>query len=140
MQSWIFYALLATITGGIALVFAKMGMRDANESLALVIRTGVLFLIILISAVAQHGFKDYKTVPTKAWLWFIAAGLSTGVYWISFFKAMRTADVSVLSIIDKGGILVTFFLSWYLLGETFTLRIWIATGLILAGTLLLIWK
>jgi transporter family protein len=140
MPTWLIYSLLAMVTGGIALVFAKMGMRDANDSLALVIRTGVLFLIVLISAIASGGFKDYRQVPTRAWLWFAAAGLTTGVYWISFFKAMRTADVSVLSIIDKGSILVTFFLSWYLLGEHLTPRLWVATALIMAGTLLLVWK
>lgn len=140
MPTWIIYALLATITGGIALVFAKMGMRDANESFALVIRTGVLFMIVLVFAIGSNGFKDYKQVPTRAWLWFAAAGLTTGIYWICFFKAMRSAEVSVLSIIDKGSILVTFLLSWYLLGEPITPRLWAATVLILSGTLLLVWK
>ncbi|MEP7323387.1 MAG: hypothetical protein ABI761_15790, partial [Saprospiraceae bacterium] len=73
MQSWVFYALLAMVTGGIALVFAKMGMRDANESFALVVRTGVLFSIVLISAIVSGGLKEYKQVPVKAWLWFAAA-------------------------------------------------------------------
>lgn len=140
MQTWVIYAIIATITGGIALVFAKMGMRDANESLALVIRTGVLFVIILMAALAGNAFKDIKSVPARAWWWFAAAGLTTGIYWISFFKAMRTANVSALSIIDKGGILVTFLLSYYLLGEQLTPRLWAATILILAGTVLLIWK
>lgn len=140
MQSWIFYAIIATITGGIALVFAKMGMRDANESLALVIRTGVLFMIVLLAAVINNGFKEIRQVPTRAWLWFAAAGLTTGIYWISYFKAMRTANVSVLAIIDKGGIIVTFLLSYYLLSKPLTPRLWAATILILSGTLLLIWK
>ncbi len=140
MQSWVFYSLLAMLTGGISLVFAKMGMKDANESLALVIRTGVLFFIVCFVAVATGGLKGYKAVPTRAWLWFSAAGLTTGIYWISFFKAMRTANVSVLSIIDKGSIVVTFILSWYLLNETITPKLLIATALILAGTLLLIIK
>ncbi|MEP7267263.1 MAG: EamA family transporter [Saprospiraceae bacterium] len=140
MQSWISYAIIATITGGIALVFAKMGMRDANESLALVIRTGVLFMIVLLAAVINNGFKEIRQVPTRAWLWFAAAGLTTGIYWISYFKAMRTANVSVLAIIDKGGIIVTFLLSYYLLSKPLTPRLWAATILILSGTLLLIWK
>ncbi|MEP7324082.1 MAG: EamA family transporter, partial [Saprospiraceae bacterium] len=84
--------------------------------------------------------KEYKQVPVKAWLWFAAAGLTTGIYWISFFKAMRTANLTVLSIIDKGSILVTFALSSYLLGEHLTPRLWAATALIMAGTLLLFWK
>lgn len=140
MSSWMLYAILATLTGGMALVFVKMGMRDANESLALVIRTGILFSIVLITAILSGGLKEYKQVPGKAWLWFIAAGLCTGIYWISFFKAMRFANLTVLSIIDKGGLLVTFVLSYYLLGEPITPKLWIATILIISGTMLLLWK
>jgi len=140
MTSWIFYALLATVTGGMALVFVKMGMRDANENLALVIRTGVLFMIVLIAALVSGGFKEYKQVPVRAWMWFAAAGLTTGIYWISFFKAMRSANLSVLTIIDKGSLVITFILSYYLLGEPLTPRLWIATLLILSGTMILMWK
>lgn len=140
MNSWIFYAVLATVTGGMALVFAKMGMRDANENLALVIRTGVLFLIVLIAAVSAGGLKEYKQVPVKAWLWFSAAGLTTGIYWICFFKAMRSANLTVLTIIDKGSLVITFLLSYYLLGEPLTPRLWLATLLILSGTMILMWK
>lgn len=140
MNSWIFYAVLATVTGGMALVFAKMGMRDANENLALVIRTGILFMIVLAVALTSGELKEYKQVPVKAWLWFTAAGLTTGIYWICFFKAMRSANLTVLTIIDKGSLVITFFLSYYLLGEQLTPRLWIATLLILSGTLILMWK
>ncbi|MFY7651940.1 MAG: EamA family transporter [Chitinophagaceae bacterium] len=137
MQPWMYYAIVSTLTGGAALVFAKMGMRNANEHIALVIRTGILFLIVLINAWFSGGFKQAANIPTKAFAWFCLAGTSTAVYWIFFFKAMKTANVSVLSTIDKGGILVTFLLSYFLLGEPLTPRLIIGAILIIAGTLVL---
>lgn len=140
MEPWIMYALLSTLTGGAALVFAKMGMKDANEHIALVIRTGVLFLVIVVNAWLAGGFKGATAVPSKALGWFLLAGLSTAVYWIFYFKAMKTADVSLLASIDKAGIVVTFLLSALLLNEVITLKLVLGTLLILAGTFILIWK
>jgi transporter family protein len=138
MQTWVYYAILSTLTGGAALVFAKMGMKQANEHLALTIRTGVLFLIVVVNAWMAGGLKDAKAIPQKALFWFVLAGVSTAVYWIFFFKAMKTANVSVVSTIDKGSILITFLLSYLLLNEPITPKLLIGATLIIVGTLVLI--
>jgi len=138
MQTWVYYAILSTLTGGAALVFAKMGMKQANEHLALTIRTGVLFFIVVMNAWLAGGFKDAKAIPQKAMFWFVLAGISTAVYWIFFFKAMKTANVSVVSTIDKGSILITFLLSYLLLNEPITPKLLIGAALIIAGTVILI--
>jgi bacterial/archaeal transporter family protein len=140
MEPWIVYAIFSTLTGGAALVFAKMGMKDANEHVALVIRTGILFLIILVNAWLAGGFKGATAVPQKALGWFVLAGISTAVYWVLYFKALKTASVSLVSTIDKGGIIVTFLLSALLLNEPITPKLILGAVLILAGTFVLIWK
>ena len=85
MQTWVYYAILSTLTGGAALVFAKMGMKQANEHLALTIRTGVLFLIVVVNAWMAGGLKDAKAIPQKALFWFVFAGGLTAVYLFFFF-------------------------------------------------------
>jgi transporter family protein len=137
MQPWVMYALLSTLTGGAALVFAKMGMRQANEHTALVIRTAVLFSIVLINAFFAGGLKDIKEIPGKALAWFILAGGATAIYWILFFKAMKTANVSVVSTIDKGSILITFLLSYLILKEPISPKLIIGAALIISGTIVL---
>lgn len=137
MQPWMIYAILSTLTGGAALVFAKMGMRQANEHTALVIRTAVLFTIVCINAILSGGLKDIKEIPGKALGWFVLAGFSTAIYWILFFKAMRTANVSVVSTIDKGSILVTFLLSYFILKEPISPKLIIGAALIISGTIVL---
>jgi bacterial/archaeal transporter family protein len=137
MQPWMMYALLSTLTGGAALVFAKMGMKQANEHIALVIRTGILFAIVLLNALISGGLKNYAAISTKTLGWFVLAGIATAIYWICFFKAITTANVSVVSTIDKGSILVTFLLSYFLLNEPITPKLVVGALCIMTGTFLL---
>jgi transporter family protein len=131
------YAILSTLTGGAALVFAKMGMKQANEHMALVIRTGILFTIVLINALLSGGLKNCTSMSAKTLGWFVLAGIATAIYWICFFKAIATANVSVVSTIDKGSILVTFLLSYFLLNEPITPKLLVGALCIISGTILL---
>ncbi|MDX5423104.1 MAG: EamA family transporter [Hymenobacteraceae bacterium] len=141
MESWLGYALIAMLTGGVAMVFAKMGMNNnANEHLALVIRTGVLFMMVLGNALYAGGLKSARLIDSKTLTWFILAGACTAIYWILYFKAIKTADVSIVATIDRAGILVTVGLSYFLLNEPLTPRLLLGMGVILCGTLILIWK
>jgi len=140
MEPWLSYALVAMLTGGVAMVFAKMGMGGANEHVALVIRTGVLFAMVVANAWYAGALKGLAAINNKTLTWFILAGACTAVYWILYFKAIKTADVSVVATIDRAGIIVTVLLSYFLLKEPLTPRLLLGMGTILAGTLILIWK
>ncbi|MBC5773685.1 EamA family transporter [Pontibacter sp. KCTC 32443] len=140
MEPWLSYALIAMLTGGVAMVFAKMGMGGADEHVALVIRTGVLFAMVVANAWYAGALKGLRVIDNKTLTWFILAGACTAVYWILYFKAIKTADVSVVATIDRAGIIITVLLSYFLLKEPLTPRLLLGMGTILAGTLILIWK
>ena len=44
------------------------------------------------------------------------------------------------NVVERGSLIITFLLSYYLLGEPLTPRLWLATLLILSGTMILMWK
>lgn len=140
MEPWLSYALIAMLTGGVAMVFAKMGMGGADEHVALVIRTGVLFAMVVANAWYAGALKGIRVIDNKTLTWFILAGACTAIYWILYFKALKTADVSVVATIDRAGIIITVLLSYFLLKEPLTPRLLLGMGTILAGTLILIWK
>jgi bacterial/archaeal transporter family protein len=79
-------------------------------------------------------------VDNKTMLWLILAGICTAVYWILYFKALKTANVSVIATIDRAGIIFTILLSYFILKEPPTLRLLLGMSTILAGTLILVWK
>lgn len=140
METWLLYTLAAMLTGGVAMVFAKMGIGSSNEHVALVIRTGVLFAMVVANAWYAGGLKSVRSVDNKAMSWLVLAGACTAVYWILYFKVIKTANVSVVATIDKAGILVTVLLSYFLLKEPLSPRLLIGMATILAGTVILIWK
>ena len=140
MEPWLSYALIAMLTGGVAMVFAKMGMGGADEHVALVIRTGVLFAMVVANAWYAGALKGIRVIDNKTLTWFVLAGACTAIYWILYFKALKTADVSVVATIDRAGIIITVLLSYFLLKEPLTPRLLLGMGTILAGTLILIWK
>ena len=53
---------------------------------------------------------------------------------------MKTGTVSFVALVDKGSIIVTLLLSFWLLHEPFTPKIAIGGTLILAGIGVLAWK
>jgi transporter family protein len=138
--NWIFFAILSTIISGVSLVFAKKGMHTANENIALLIRTTILFLVVFLHTIIAEGKQLYKPIDRSAILWFVLAGATTAIYWIFFFKAMRTAPISILSTIDKGSIIITIIASYYLLQEPLSPRLLIGGTLIIAGTIILVYK
>ncbi|WP_299824737.1 EamA family transporter [uncultured Pontibacter sp.] len=140
MEQWLSYAILAMLTGGVAMVFAKMGMGSTNEHVALVIRTSVLLAMVVGNAWYAGALKGLTAINNKTLLWLVLAGLCTAVYWILYFKALKTANVSVVATIDRAGIIVTVLLSYFILKEPLTPRLLLGMGTILAGTLILVWK
>ena len=140
MESWLIYTLSATLMAGTAVVFSKMGMGQANEHVALVIRTGILFLIVLGHALLGHGLKNIQSIPYKPLVWFVLAGITTAVYWIMYFKAIAIAPVSRVAMIDRMSIVVTVMLSALLLKEPITARFLLGGVFILIGVLILTWR
>ena len=140
MEQWLSYAIMAMLMGGVAMVFAKMGMGSANEHVALVIRTSVLLAMVVANAWYAGALGGVSKVDNRTMIWLVLAGLCTAVYWILYFKAIKTANISVVATIDRAGIVVTVLLSYFILKEPLTPRLMLGMGTILAGTLILIWK
>ena len=140
METWLIYALFATVIGGSSLVFAKLGMGEANEHVALVIRTAVLFVTVLMNAWLGGGFKNMQSIPQRPLMWFAIAGFTTAVYWILYFKAIKIAPVSTVAMVDRMGIVFTVILSFLILKEPITPRFLFGGVFILIGSLILTWK
>ena len=74
----------------------------------------------------------------RTWVFLVLSGLSTGLSWICYFRALQIGDVNKVAPIDKSSTVLTMLLSFLLLGDPVTA---IGIGgmiLILAGTLLMI--
>lgn len=91
---WIVYASLSAIAAGITTIFLKKGVRTTNTSVALALRTLVVFLfsIIIVAIVGSQG--QIYLIDKKTWLFLVLSGLSTGAGWYYYFNTAKWCNFS----------------------------------------------
>lgn len=140
MESWKIQALLAALFAGLTSVLAKSGMTVLGADLALAVRTLVVFLFIAANTLFFLGPQPLAPLRQMAGrdLWLLTlSGVTAALSWIFYFRAVKTGAVSYVALVDKGSILVTLLLSFWLLKEPFTPKIACGAVLIFAGLITL---
>ena len=140
METWILYALISMFFAGLTSVLAKYGLQNINSDLGLGIRTTTIFVLLIIFILSTNKLRDLTLITNKQYLLLILSGVTTTLSWVFYYRAMKTGLVSYVAAIDKGSIVITLGLSFWLLKEPITLKILAGGFLILLGMLVLIWK
>ena len=140
METWILYALISMFFAGLTSVLAKYGLQNINSDLGLGIRTTTIFVLLIIFILSTNKLRDLPLITNKQYLLLILSGVTTTLSWVFYYRAMKTGLVSYVAAIDKGSIVITLGLSFWLLKEPITLKILAGGFLILLGMLVLIWK
>ena len=96
--------------------------------------------MLLVWGIALFGrhVQGLRTVSGHTWLFLILSGLSTGLSWLFYFKALRTGDVSRVAPIDKLSVVFTILLAFIFLHETVSLRVISGAVLITLGSLIML--
>ncbi len=136
---WKYYAVLSAFFAGLTAVFAKLGVKGIAGNVATSVRTLVVLFMAWGIILFTGEIKDLKYV-SKNTLWFLViSGISTGLSWIFYFKALETGPVSKVAPIDKLSVAFAMALSFLLLKEEVDLKTIAGGVLIIAGALLIIW-
>lgn len=137
---WWIYALLSALFASLTAIFAKIGVKDVNSNLATGIRTIVVLLLIWGIVFARGEAKQLSSLSKQNILFLVISGIATGLSWIFYFKALQIGNVSQVAPIDKLSVALTIILATVFLHEQLTMKALIGAGLIIAGTVVLIWK
>lgn len=89
----------------------------------------------LTAILAKCGIRN---ISAKVLIFLILSGLSTGISWLCYFKALQTGPASVIVPIDKLSILVTIAFSYIVFHEKLSLKSGTGLLLIVVGTLTLL--
>jgi bacterial/archaeal transporter family protein len=136
----IILALLAALFASFTAILAKIGIEDVDSNLATAVRTVVVVIMAFLMVVITGQTENIMTVSSKSLIFLILSGLTTGLSWICFFKAIQIGDVSKVVPIDKASVVLTILLSFIILREPATASI-VAGGVIISiGTFVLIGK
>lgn len=136
---WWIYALLSALFAALTAVLAKIGIKGVDSNLATAVRTAVVLVLAWGIVYFRGGLEGVYTLKRTNWLFLGLSGVATGLSWVFYFRALQLGKVSQVAPVDKLSVALTIGLSVLFLGEKLTLHTGIGAGLIIIGTLVLIW-
>ncbi len=137
---WKVYALLSALFASLTAICAKVGVKDIDSNLATAIRTSVILLLTWGIVLVSGHLLQVRTVPRYTWVFLVLSGISTGLSWLFYFKAIQLGDVSRVAPVDKLSVVITIILAFILLKEPVSPKVIAGGILICAGSILMMWK
>ena len=137
---WLLFAFGSALFAGLTAILAKCGIRNTDSNVATALRTGVVLIfswIMVFVVGAQSGIRD---ISEKVLIFLILSGLSTGISWLCYFKALQIGDINKVTPIDKSSTVITMLLAFIFLGGEITWLKFVSKILIGSGTYLMIQK
>lgn len=135
---WLFYAGMSAVFASLTSILGKIGITDIDSNLGTAIRTVVVLVMAWVVVFATGEQKDIKGIGKKSGLFLIMSGITTGISWLCYYRALQTGPASIVVPIDKLSILITVFFSWAVLKEKLWAKSILGLIMITAGTLLLL--
>lgn len=117
---WLAFAVLSAFFAGITAVLSKIGIKNINSNLGTAIRTFVVLImawIVVFVTKSGHGAKNAKS---KDFVFLALSGITTGLSWLCYYRALQDGPASVVVPADKLSILVTVIFSYTVLKEKLT--------------------
>ena len=137
---WLLFAFGSALFAGLTAILAKCGIRNTDSNVATALRTGVVLIfswLMVFVVGAQSGIRD---ISAKVLIFLILSGLSTGISWLCYFKALQSGDINKVTPIDKSSTVITMLLAFIFLREGTTWLKFVSMILIGIGTCLMIQK
>lgn len=137
-RKWLLYAILSAVFASLTAILGKLGIENVEPNLGTAIRTVVVLIMAWLIVFKQKTQHEIKQIDKRSWLFIALSGLATGLSWMCFYYALQQGPASVVVPIDKLSILVTVAFSYFVLHEKLPRKRLIGLGMIVAGTLSLL--
>lgn len=137
-RDWLLWAALSAVFAALTSVLGKIGISDIDAALGTAIRTFVVLIMAWVVVFATNEQDDIKNITGKSILFLILSGITTGLSWLCYYKALQEGPASVVVPLDKLSILVTILFSRIVLKEILSRKSLLGLILLALGTLLLL--
>ncbi|WP_080904268.1 EamA family transporter [Parabacteroides sp. Marseille-P3160] len=135
---WKYYAILSAVFAAFTAIFAKIGINNIDSNLATAIRTCVILFITWGIVITGNGLDGVKELTKTNWTFLLLSGISTGLSWLFYFKALQLGDASKVAPIDKLSVVITIFLSFIILKEPVSWKVLVGVSLIAGGSIVIL--
>ena len=137
---WILFAFGSALFAGLTAILAKCGIRNTDSNVATALRTGVVLVFSWLMVLVVGAQSEIRDISAKVLIFLILSGLSTGMSWLCYFKALQIGDINKVTPIDKSSTVITMLLAFIFLREEITGLKFVSMILIGIGTYLMIQK
>ncbi|HIT90320.1 MAG TPA: EamA family transporter [Candidatus Merdenecus merdavium] len=134
---WLLYAVLSAFFSSMTAILGKIGIEGVESNLGMAIRTVVVFFMAWIMVFITKKQKEIKNINKKSWIFILCSGVTTGLSWLFYYRALKDGPASVVVPIDKMSILVSIGFAYFILKEKITKKAAIGLVSITIGTLIL---
>jgi transporter family protein len=135
---WWIFALLSAFFAALTTILAKIGITGVDSNLGTAIRTVVILVVTWGIFLALGNVSDISRLTGRNLLFLALSGITTGLSWICYFKALQDGKASAVAPIDKSSLVMTILLAAIFLGEPLGWKTILGALLIVGGTLIVI--
>lgn len=139
-MSWIIFALLSAVCAAGVAIFAKLGIKGVDSTLATTVRAVVMAVFLVIVSAVMGKLQLLGTITNRILLFIILAGISGAMSWLFYFFALRSGPATGVAALDRLSVVFVLILAALFLGEQLTWKTGLGGLLITAGALLMVWK
>jgi len=138
-MNWLIFAFLSAITAALVAIFAKMGLKNVDSTLATTIRSIIMAAFLILVSFFLNKFQGFslKSFDSKDWLLIILAGIAGALSWLFYFLALKTGLATKVAVIDRLSLVFVVVLAALFLGEHFGWRTAIGAILMVIGAIII---
>lgn len=136
-MNWFVFALLSAIFAALTAILAKIGIKDVNSNLATAIRTVVILIFAWGIVLFQGTGGQLSQISKFSLVFLILSGITTGLSWLFYFRALQLGNASQVAPIDKLSLIITIILAVVLLREKLSLAVIIGGVLMGVGAVII---
>ena len=133
-RSWLLFAVLSAVFASLTSIFGKIGVENIESNLGTAIRTVVVLAMAWVMVFVSGKQREMKGISKKSWLFLFLSGITTGLSWLCYYRALQDGPASIVVPVDKLSIVVTIGFSYILLKEKLSRKAGVGLLLILRGT------
>lgn len=137
-HGWAIYTVLSAVFASLTAILGKIGISNVESNLGTAIRTLVVLVMAWLLVFIGGKQHEIKNVSRRSWKFLAVSGVTTGLSWLCYYRALQGGPASIVVPIDKLSIVVTIFFGRFVLHEKLSKKPAAGLGLIVLGTLSLL--
>ncbi|QCG99324.1 EamA family transporter (plasmid) [Azospirillum sp. TSA2s] len=138
--TWAIWALLSACFAALTAILAKVGVAGVNSDVATLIRTAVIFVLLIGIVLTSGETLSPSAIAPNTWLFLVLSGLATGASWLCYFRALKLGPASQVAPLDKLSVVLVAVFGVAFLGERLSATNWVGIALITGGVILVAFK